>query len=444
MLSLQLRSATPHEIMTAGKTSTPSEIGVQILEERLLPDCQVQVRIEVAQTFSRHQKQSAEREVAKGVTLSGFRRGHVPLPYLRENYAAEIARKWTQQLAESAIERALPLCTAAPLEENKRVEYRWEVCETETPSVLLASFECAPQLPSTLDLNALSIKVVAKPKLPPRAVDLFLKAEGERMSQIKDKEEPSQIGDIIDVAIYTRTDPPRALFVESNCPLTKERIPSWALPLVLNLRAHESREGVAESPDLPDAPACAITMQRVCGKCAPPIDDALATNLGFTGLQQWRDRVQQILQARIDSEHRAQGQQVLLEAIVKAHPFDVPKSALERQIHSSASHARSKTAMQPDEQRSEALIWVRTAAWLKFWATSQDELLSKEELDAQMHRKLRESTLSTDPKVAMRQFADLYHTTRLTSVAERVLDRYLQELGWFSESTDPIVRHSES
>ncbi len=420
--------------MTTETIPEDSDLGVRILELKQLPECQVQVRIEISSFLAKNHYQLAVREIGKGISLPGFRKGRAPLSYLKERCAHQIEGQWSRQLAQSALERALPLCSVQPLGENKRAEYRWEVCELEGPSLLIAHFECAPQLPEQIDVSALAIEVESKPLPPPGAVDAVLKAESDRRAHLEERAGPCQVGDLIDVSMHTRTDPPRELWMVRQCPLTKERIPSWALPHIAGLNAQERKDAWVEHPDFAEPQLCEIHLARICASTAPALDDHLAATLGFTGLQQWRERIEQILQARIDGDHRARGQQLLFDAIIKAHPFDIPRSLLERQQRALEQKERPDAHATSEEKHERALFWGRTVCWMEHWVATRGALLSPKELEAQVAAKLQGFTLSKEPQEAMRQVGHLYHTTRLTSIAERVLDDYLRQLGWFAES----------
>lgn len=407
-------------------TAENSPITIVDLSES--PLCQVKMRLDIAAQFSKQVRQVALARVAREVALPGFRPGKVPPSYLQKHHHNQIDSRWSQELAEAAIEQALKQNKTRPFAENQRVEFTWDHLDLDGVSSLVARFESQPSPPEKIDVKALEVTPPDPSTSSSETIDNVLTAEAEKRASFRQVSGPSREGLWADFEIKTLQDPPQNLLLRKKS-ILNQKLPQWALALLLNLEVGKERAGKAPLGKEKSDIECQALIEKLYERDVPPIDDALAKQLGFDNLEGWQNSVQERLNKRAKDELRAKGHRVLLDAILKAHPFEVPKSALEREIKS-LKEQKTNDKRSEDEIREEALKSLRRFFLLNQWTIKREDLVSKEEIDQLVFAQLRHLDPKASKEVLQRQLAYLYHGARLSTIASRVLDELMQELNW--------------
>ncbi len=402
---------------------------VKIAERDDDPQCQVRIKVSIDPLFSQKEHKKAMGGIAKEISLPGFRKGKIPLPHLQKHYHNQIDSRWSQQLAESAIAIALKLTSPLPFSQNQRVEFSWDRLELYEISTLTARFESEPSVPDQIDDRALQFEPPQRRDFSQKAVESMLLAESEKKATFREIPGPSRAGLFIDFEITAQDEQEQILLARKNCQLNQTQLPKWAFDLLLDLEVGAKELTNAAFDDGKPPKACCARIDRLCERTAPPLDDALAKEFGFESIALWRDAVAERLKKQSDDQFRSSCHQMLLDAVVKSHPFEVPKSALEREIESLKEKGQGKRFKDEEEIRHRALISLRQFFLLSHWSQTREDLVSKEQIDGIVFAQLRHLDPKSSKEVLQRQLAFLYHNARLSTVASCVLDEWMVRLG---------------
>lgn len=410
---------------------------IQIAEKSDEPLCQVRLKVNIDPVFSQKEHKKAMGEIAKEISLPGFRKGKIPLPYLQKHYHNQIDSRWSQQLAESTIAIALKLTSPPPFSQNQRVEFSWDRLGLHEVSTLIARFESEPSVPDQIDDQALQIEPPKRRDASQKAVQSALLAESEKRATLREITGPSRVGLFIDFEITAQDDQEQILLARKNCQLNQTQLPKWAFDLLLDLEVGEKKLTNAAPDDGKPPIACCARIDRLCERTIPPLDNALAKEFGFESIDLWRTAVTQRLKEQSDDQFRSNCHQMLLDAFVKGHPFEVPKSALEREIESLREKDRGKRFKDEEEMRQRALISLRQFFLLSHWSQTRLDLVSKEQIDSIVFAQSRHLDPKSSKEILQRQLAFLYHNARLSTVASRVLDELMVRVGLTDKTPIP-------
>jgi len=169
--------------------------------------------------------------------------------------------------------------------------------------------------------------------------------------------------------------------------------------------------------------AFVLTLKDVKEKRLPELDDELAVDLGLENLEALRQRVREDLDRRLQQESERDTREKLVDALIAAHSFEVPKSMVERSLDLVVAdyeerHRRMQMQLEP-EKRDELRQAARPAAEraakralvLEQLATEQGLQAGTEEVDAWIEERVQAGG-SEAPKVR-RFFADPERKRRL-------------------------------
>ncbi|MFN0219459.1 MAG: trigger factor [Hyphomicrobium sp.] len=283
-------------------------------------------------------------ELKDRVQLKGFRKGKVPVPHLRKVYGKAVMQEVLEQTLNDTSQKAIKERNERPAQQPK-IELVGgadgvfeKIVAGEADLAYSMSFEVLPPIP-VVDLATLKLeRLVAD--ADDAAIEKALGDLAERNTTFAPEEgRAAAEGDMVTMDFVGRIDGETfeggagegASLVIGK----KQFIPGFEEGLI-GVKAGEDRVVVGTFPD--DYP-----MKTLAGKTAnfdvkvkavavsakPAIDDALAAGLGAENLAKLKDLVGAQIKREYDQASRLKLKREILDALDKAHSFDLPGSLVD-------------------------------------------------------------------------------------------------------------------
>jgi trigger factor len=291
--------------------------------ERLL---QVSVPVETV----RDAEERAARRYASNVRLPGFRPGKAPAAMVRKRFADQIRQEALESLVQDAYKEVLERERLQPITQPHVHDLKFEENEPLT-------FELHVEVRPEITLARTSGFRVERP-----AAEVTDEHVREQIEQLRDQratwapvDEKPQPGDMVTALLSTADD-------TGAMPEGKEyRLVlggGQAIPgieeLIMETAPGQTTERPVKWPeDFPDetqrgqTKLARVTVTEVKRKSLPPLDDALAREVGdFDSLDALRTSVRADMAAHVEREAEAEVRQKLVDEIVAANPFEVTQS----------------------------------------------------------------------------------------------------------------------
>jgi len=298
------------------------------------------LQIAVSATRVAEAKERAAKRVAQTVRMPGFRVGKAPAAVVRRKFSQEIEAEAIDQLMREAYTSVLESEKLEPITQPHAHDVKIDDAEGLT-------FELHCEVKPELALEHLAGFKVTRPN--PAVTDAMV---AEQIESMRDQratwspvEEKPREGDMVTVMLAVADD-------EGVVPEGKEyrivigagQAISQIEEVILGLAPGGSTEQAVKWPDdFPDEAQRGKTktvraaLSEVKRKVMPPLDDALARELGdFDSLDALTKAVREDLTANAEREADSEVRGKLLEEIIGANPFDVPPSWVKQLVQAYA------------------------------------------------------------------------------------------------------------
>lgn len=285
-------------------------------------------------------------ELKNHVRIKGFRPGKVPLEHLRKVYGQSVMAEILQQAISETSQQAL-------MERSERPAHQPKIAlADETAGVedfmrgnadleYTMSFEILPDM-EIVDLRNLSLeKQVAE--VQESDVDKAISQLLESSTSYEPKSGAAKKGDRVTVDFVGKIDgePFEGGAAEDvNVVIGKEAfIPGFEDGLK-GAKAGEERTVKARFPEDYPEPKLAgkeaefeVKVKEVAAPKLPKADDEFAKGMGFESLDKLREAVREKLGRELEGVSRAKLKRALLDALDKAHDFELPASLVEAEFN---------------------------------------------------------------------------------------------------------------
>ena len=320
-------------------------------------DRHVQVSVPVETVKDAEDK--AARRYASSVRLPGFRPGKAPATMVRKKFADAIRQEALEALVRDAYKEVIE-------SQDLKVASQPHVHDLKFEEGGPLTFEIHFELRPTLELSRISGFRVSR-----RTIAVTEDLVREQIETIRDQraawapvDGKPLPGDMVNVAISTGTE---AGAEPESYPLvlgTGQAI-AGIEELIMEATPGETVERPVRWPeDFPDetqrsqTKTVRITLHDVKRKSAPELDDAFAREVGdFDSLEALTTAVRTDMTAHAERESDAEVRQKLVDEIVGANPFDVPKSWVQQ---FAANYAEAYQV--PEDQREKFATEFRSMA----------------------------------------------------------------------------------
>jgi len=310
------------------------------------------IQVSVPAEAVKEAEEKAARRYASTVRLPGFRPGKAPATVVRRKFGEAIRQEALESLVRDAYQEFVE-------KESIKVASQPHVHDLKFEEGKPLTFELHLELRPTVNLARTNGFRIQRPK-----ASVTDEQVTEQLEQIRDEKatwtpvaEKPKPGDMVNVQIST-AGAGTEMSEGKSYPLvlgSGQAIPGIE-ELVMSATPGETVEKPVKWPDdFPDetqrgqTKTVRITLNEVKRKSAPPLDDALAREVGdFESLDALRNAVRTDLERHADHEIEANVRQQLIDQIVSANAFDIPKSWIQQFVQNYA-----EAYQVPEDQREK-------------------------------------------------------------------------------------------
>jgi len=312
------------------------------------------IQVSVPAEAVKDAEEKAARRYASTVRLPGFRPGKAPATVVRKKFGEAIRQEALESLVREAYQEFVE-------KESIKVAAQPHVHDLKFEEGKPLTFELHLEVRPTIELartNGFRIQRPAVTVTDDQVTHQLEHVRDEKATWAPVTEKP-QPGDMVNVQIATATGAADSDAGEGKSyPL--ELGAGQAIPgieeLIMSATPGETVERPVKWPeDFPDeaqrgqTKTVRITLNEVKRKAAPPLDDALAREVGdFESLEALKTAVRTDLQRHAEQEAEANVRQQLIDQIVSANAFDVPKSWIQQFVQNYAEAYQI-----PEDQREQ-------------------------------------------------------------------------------------------
>lgn len=310
------------------------------------------VRVSIPVEAVRDAEQKAARRYASTVKLPGFRPGKAPPTVVRKKFGEAIRQEAVESLVREAYQEFIE-------KESLKVAAQPHVHDLKFEEGKPLTFELHLELRPNIDLARTSGFRIDRP-----AVSVTEDQVDQQLERIRDEKaswtpvaEKPLPGDMVNFQIATG-DSPSAAGDGKSYPIVigaGQAIPGIE-ELVMEASPGETVERAVKWPeDFPDetergkTKKVRITVNEVKRKSAPALDDAFAREVGdFDSLAALKAVVRADMERQAEREAEAGVRQQLIDQIISANAFDVPKSWVQQFVQNYA-----KAYQVPEREREQ-------------------------------------------------------------------------------------------
>lgn len=358
-----------HSIEEDQKKTVKSEL-VSFTIERL-PFCVVKYRVHCHPSIVEKAKKGALEMVAKELSIPGFRKGKAPAHLVEKSAPASLMKHWEKTIAGLSFEECQKVAHIPLLNSDSVVHFRMDDFSIEKGCEMTFSFETKPT-PPKIDYSAIELKEVEKELIDDARVD-------QRLHQIQSffaKWEPVSRecvteGDfvLLDIDII-ETLPHQKALENARFEVSREKMAKWMYDTLIGMKVGESKEGVSipdheeEQNHLPPK-RVSVQLKAIESPLYPPIDDALAKQVGAKSVQEMRSSILELLKANAISAVQDEYRQQVSEYLIRNYSLDLPLSLLEEEISvriKQEMESRKSSEQMTEEERKGLVEMIRTRA----------------------------------------------------------------------------------
>ena len=336
-------------------------------------------------------EEKAARRYASTVRLPGFRPGKAPATVVRKKFGEAIRQEALESLVREAYQEFVE-------KESIKVAAQPHVHDLKFEEGKPLTFELHLELRPTINLartNGFRIKRPDAAVTDEQVTQQLEQIRDEKATWTPVSEKP-QPGDMVNVEIATAASGDQAGEGKSY-PLVLGAGQALAgiEELIMPAAPGETVERPVKWPeDFPDeaqrgqTKTVRITLNEVKRKSAPTLDDALAREVGdFESLDALKSAVRTDLQRHAEQEVEANLRQQLIDQIISANAFDVPRSWVQQFVQNYAEAYQIPEDQRDqfaDEFRSMAERQIRRDLVIETIAEKEGLTATEKELDARI------------------------------------------------------------
>jgi trigger factor len=310
------------------------------------------IQVSVPAEAVKDAEEKAARRYASTVRLPGFRPGKAPATVVRKKFGEAIRQEALETLVREAYQEFVE-------KESIKVAAQPHIHDLKFEEGKPLTFELHLEVRPTIELARTHGFRVERPTANVTDEQInhqldHVRDEKATWTPVTDKPQP---GDMVNVQIATATAGSETAEGKSY-PLVLGA--GQAIPgieeLIMSATPGETVERPVKWPeDFPDetqrgqTKTVRITLNEVKRKSVPPLDDALAREVGdFESLEALKTAVRTDLQRNSEQEIEANVRQSLIDQIISANAFDVPKSWINQFVQNYAEAYQI-----PEDQREQ-------------------------------------------------------------------------------------------
>ena len=331
------------------------------------PLCVVEYQVRATQDLVKKARKKAIHDVAKEVSVPGFRKGRAPDELILRRYPDVVDQKWQKAIADDAFQ-AVQNVARIPLL-NTRIPITFDMKKhDENGAEMKFTFEREPIVPE-IDVSKIELKDLPVEEITEETLDEAIRQVSFFFAEWTTAlDRAAKAGDYVLLNINTlEGDKEHPAFNETRFEMSEKSMSKWMLDLVTGMKTGEKKDGVSEPDD--DATEdekkafqpknVRVELVKIEEAKLPALDDAFAAKVGCKTYSEVRENIRNLLNAKSEENRQKALRDLLSEQLLKHFPFDLPKSLLEEEvkvrIDNSLQNPRFKKEWEEktDEQKKE-------------------------------------------------------------------------------------------
>lgn len=300
-------------------------------------NCQVEFDVKATKELALKGQKEALKEVAKNVSLPGFRKGKAPDNLLLKTYPDQVKEKAQKKFADIVFMECMNLTKIPVLRSGDQITFNMKNYQLNDTSEMTFSFESEPTVPS-VDASTIKLKQPKKEEITEEKLNDSVKNMQmyfAKWEEIKDK--AIELGDFVTLdADVLENDKYVNAFQNTRFEATEEKMAKWMLDLVLNHKVGESLEGVSKpDQDATEEDKKKFEEKKVklhitkVEKCIlPELDDKLAEQMGAKNVEELKKKLKDLLIKQAEEAVQKDLREQVNDELIKHFSFDLPRSLL--------------------------------------------------------------------------------------------------------------------
>ncbi|WP_157952580.1 trigger factor [Candidatus Similichlamydia epinepheli] len=334
------------------KKNEIADCSISVLSKVAQANCRFEFVLSVPASFAIDSHRQSVEQVAKTVSLPGFRKGKVPKDHVLQSFGEKIDREWQDSLAKKTVNifleqqsfRAIP-----------PIVYSWKKLDQESDLELHVSFEVYPKAPEIEEIDLSSVSFPDRKEVTDGDVE---KKIDEYRAVLA---EWTPLDDMERICEEDRTD--YRLISLSGNEAKKERgclvkeMPDTIRKAILSSSDKKLEVDLPQNwGNVPGGKYFLETYNRA-RKIPPPVDESFAKRFNMSSVDELKNEIRKKLNISIEFDHIEEAKNILQEALVKKLSFELPLTILEKEVESRASFSSNKGLKKEEieEQARQAL-----------------------------------------------------------------------------------------
>jgi trigger factor len=311
------------------------------LEVKTHPKCRVTLHVKARPSILKEAKLEAVKQVAKEVSIPGFRKGKAPQAIIETKYPGAINKAWDQALADVAFKEAQDLAHIPLLNGSSRISYQVTTLK-DSEGEISYQFEREPEVPN-LDYSIFSLKEGNAKHISEEDVSKTIHGIQmfyARWNQVTDR--PVKEGDFVVLNIDDLDqNPPVQAFSNARFEVREGRMADWMREAVQGKSLNETVEAVSK-PDEKESDTVKaefkpkkvkIHVIAIEEAILPELDDEFAKKIGAESLAQLNTKLMELLKKQASNDWNNSLREALADEILEKVIFEVPGSMLEKEAN---------------------------------------------------------------------------------------------------------------
>jgi trigger factor len=337
------------------------EISILASEDKA---CQRVISVEIAPARFREEKSKVLKEMAREVSLPGFRKGKVPIAVVERRFADEIKAEAIRSILPLALDHVIAEKRLEPVADP---EFRDIKADEDKPLTFTMCVEVSPRLELE---NYRGIKIDKEEQIvTDEEVEEVLKSLQDRAADFVKVERPSALGDVVtlDFAPVAKNGEANEKQRVTNYPVqlgAGQIFPAFEEAVTGKIAGAKGRVEVAYPADYKPERLAGKKMvydyvlTDVREKQIPPVSDEFAAKVdsNFKTLAELREDIRKRLIEEKEKEERRRMEERAVDLIIERNPFDVPQSMRERfkkELSREDERRRAAAGVAPEEDEEK-------------------------------------------------------------------------------------------
>jgi len=381
---------------------------------------EMQVQIapeEVQKAFSQ-----GYRHFQQKVSLPGFRKGKVPVDYIRKNYFSQVQSGVAQNLVEKAYLSGLKESKLNPAGSPRFFDlqpvkegsaFHFKVHFETHPNVTVKQYE--------------NLQIKAKKSSPSdKEVQQIIENIRNSSAQIKtvEQERPCKKGDIVFMDLSGQVEGGKSLPPQKNIPveLGKGAVFKDIETAIISMKIKEEKEVETRFPKghsrFPDKKVTfKIQLNKISEKILPEVSDQWAQTLKAKDLSDLKNTILKELEQQAEQSYQNELRQKALEQLIEKNPMELPESVIQSQReHIQQDIVQRFRQQKASDQQVE-----------KYIKDHEQDILKKSKWNAQVAYLVQALSRQLNIKVPEHQGKPMEESMRWRYLQSRILNLIVQK-----------------